>query len=575
MRLISHIAILLLFGVFAPVSFALHVELTSEVDDGLEENIHAHLSILTLPERCVPFTDFSDQIAEKIHEAGRALGYYDMRIRALEPKSDTQCNTWTLNIEQGQRTRISRVDIHIEGEGSQDPVLQRTLNQIPLKQGDALRHYIYESSKKALLNTALERGYMDFAFTEKRLEIDPDSHTAQIKLHANTGESYRFGKLVYDGQDVPEDMLMSILPFREGEQFTTPKLNTFNERLRQTGYFEHVVARPVRAKAQARHIPIEVVGSVKPRDIFSVGGGVSSDTGPRVKLSWERPWITDSGHSLSASLFVSRPSQSVSLNYKIPLSDPIDDYISVKTGLKQDNFNDTDSTIYTVSLQHHERFLDTSWKWVKFIRFDRESFIQAEEPEETTELLIPGVTFQRLRTRGGLFVTWGDKQLLTVEGANDDLLSEVDYASVHLQSKWIRSIHDHRFHFNVELGALSSSDFEQIPSSLRFFAGGDQSVRGFGYKELSPLDDEGDLTGGRFLYVGSIEYDFPVKDNWRVATFADVGNASNTAFESLASGVGVGAIWQSPVGPVRLYLARGNSQHETTWRIHFSMGPAL
>ncbi|WP_157884351.1 BamA/TamA family outer membrane protein, partial [Paraglaciecola hydrolytica] len=109
--------------------------------------------------------------------------------------------------------------------------------------------------------------------------------------------------------------------------------------------------------------------------------------------------------------------------------------------------------------------------------------------------------------------------------------------------------------------------------------GGDQSIRGFGYKKLSPyvLDENGEqqLTGGQYLAVGSVEYSYPFAENWRAAVFVDGGTSTNKFVGNIATGIGAGVNWLSPVGPVRIYVARGNSDYEARWQIHFSMGPAL
>ena len=161
------------------------------------------------------------------------------------------------------------------------------------------------------------------------------------------------------------------------------------------------------------------------------------------------------------------------------------------------------------------------------------------------------------------------------EGTSDKLLSDIDLARVTLQSKWLRSFGQSRLIFRTELGALATDNFTQVPSSLRFFAGGDQSVRGFGYQTLAPRNSEGELIGGRYLYTGSVEYAYPFADNWRLAMFIDAGNAGDEMFDNPATGYGLGIHWSTVVGPVRVYLARGENEIENTWRMHFSLGGAL
>ena len=114
-----------------------------------------------------------------------------------------------------------------------------------------------------------------------------------------------------------------------------------------------------------------------------------------------------------------------------------------------------------------------------------------------------------------------------------------------------------------------------MPSSLRFFAGGDQSIRGFGYQTISPVDETGQLTGARYLSVGSLEYAHPVAEKWRLASFVDTGTATNDYRDPLKVGSGFGVRWISPLGPIRFDLAFGVSETKIPWRLHFGLGAEL
>ena len=126
-----------------------------------------------------------------------------------------------------------------------------------------------------------------------------------------------------------------------------------------------------------------------------------------------------------------------------------------------------------------------------------------------------------------------------------------------------------------ELGYTEVTDVTELPASIRFFAGGDSSVRGFAYESLGPEDESGDVIGGRHLATGSLEVDHPITERWHLAAFTDAGNAFNTIneFEPRHS-AGLGVRWRSPLGPIRLDIARAIDEHRD-WRIHLSMGPDL
>ncbi|HAI23845.1 MAG TPA: outer membrane protein assembly factor, partial [Alcanivorax sp.] len=119
------------------------------------------------------------------------------------------------------------------------------------------------------------------------------------------------------------------------------------------------------------------------------------------------------------------------------------------------------------------------------------------------------------------------------------------------------------------------SDVTELPASIRFFAGGDASVRGFAYESLGPLDNDGEVIGGRHLLVGSLEYDHPISEQWSLAVFTDAGNAFNNFDDyEIRHSAGFGVRWRSPLGPIRVDFARGIEEGRE-WRLHLSMGPDL
>lgn len=107
------------------------------------------------------------------------------------------------------------------------------------------------------------------------------------------------------------------------------------------------------------------------------------------------------------------------------------------------------------------------------------------------------------------------------------------------------------------VGWIETNNFDKVPPDLRFFAGGDGSVRGYGYQKISPEDSSGKLTGASKLAVGSVEYQYNFTGNWWGATFIDSGEAVDDFKNSdFKTGAGVGIRWVSPVGPIKLDLAK-------------------
>jgi len=159
---------------------------------------------------------------------------------------------------------------------------------------------------------------------------------------------------------------------------------------------------------------------------------------------------------------------------------------------------------------------------------------------------------------------------------HDALFSDVGLFDMGIELRWIRGFGDrYRVLWRGEVGALFSSDFSSLPPSLRYFAGGDRSVRGYAYEALGPVDEFGDVIGGTKLLVTAIELDAAVRRSWRVALFADVGNALDSFEDPYEAGAGVGIRWRSPVGMVRLDGAFAVTRRGWPFRLHLNLGPEL
>ena len=542
----------------------------------LLDNISAHVGIINAPVACQLSVNYKATITKAVTKASQALGYYQTDILNLSlPPVD--CQNLLITLTQGPRVVIRQSSVVLSGAGDMDDELSKQVLTFPLKVGDPLEHDKYESGKRRLQSLAQKRGYFDAKFAKQQITVDSETNAAHLELELVTGERYKFGRLLMPENEKASTLIKAVTTFKTGDFYHARKLAEYNQNLKLTGYFQQVVARPLLKDAEEYMLPIEVIMTSKATDIFNVGGGFSTDTGPRGRFNWQRPWVNLSGHSLSSEVSISAPEQNASLKYRIPLVDPLNNYFSLQAGLKAENDNDTESETVSLAVQRHWGSVESIWNKIAFVRFEQENFKQGTEARQTTNLLLPGATLSRYRSRGGLDVNWGDNQQFTLEGASESVFSDINLVRINLQSKWLRSFAEHRFLMRAEFGAIVTNDFNQVPSSMRYFAGGDQSVRGFSYQSLSPLEDN-ELSGGRYLNVASVEYSFPVSPNWRMAIFADVGNASDEPLEELATGIGIGGSWLSPVGPLRVYIARGtpgNSELDSTWRLHFAMGPAL
>jgi translocation and assembly module TamA len=276
---------------------------------------------------------------------------------------------------------------------------------------------------------------------------------------------------------------------------------------------------------------------------------------------------------------VAQRRQSISGRYRIPLRDPLRTSLEFQLGAQQQDVADIDLQQFSAAVRHRHR-LTSGWQRVLSLRADWESF-RIDQQRRSTQLLLPGVSWSKTRSRGGLDPEWGDRQMLSIEATEKWLSSDIAIYRARVGSRWLRTLGErNRFLFRAELGAMTSDDFERVPPSLRFYAGGDQSIRGYQFQSLGPERD-GTVIGGSFLALAGLEYGYQITPRWRPAVFVDAGNALeelNDLNESRKIGVGTGLRWSSPIGPVRLDLAfpvDDDDEGIDNWRIHFSMGSDL
>ncbi|WP_342068295.1 autotransporter assembly complex protein TamA [Enterovibrio nigricans] len=543
------------------------------LDDGLKDNVEVYLDAISQNDRRIDFR-LQSRVTDEATKALQALGYFDPNITfSIEDQQSDTDATVVLNIDPGKPVIISDVDIQMLGGASSDPAFKTLLETAPQK-GDVLNQGQYDALKSSIQSLAVRRGYFDAEYSLAKLEVAPGLHKAFIRLHFDSGVRYRFGPTIYHNSQINEDRLDSMMAFKEGDPYLVSDLGAFNQALSNTGWFSSVLVEAGLDDLRDGRVPIAVSLDPAPRNQFETGIGYSTDTGPRVKIGWRKPWFNSRGHSLNTDLYVSKPKQTLESTYKIPLEDVEREYYQVQLGLENLDNNDTKSLEWTSSISRHWKY-DTGWQRSLYLRWLYSDYTQGAVSNESN-LILPGINFSRVRSRGGAMPYWGDKQSITFEAGDPALLSDIRLFRMIGQTAWIRSANDdNRFLFRANAGGVFTSEFERVPPSLRFFAGGDNSIRGYSYESISPKDNNGNLEGGSYMATGSLEYNYRVTGNWWAAVFTDAGDAWTTSDPEWKTSVGVGVRWESPVGPIRLDLAHGFENKDDDFMIHFSLGPEL
>ncbi len=325
-----------------------------------------------------------------------------------------------------------------------------------------------------------------------------------------------------------------------------------------------------------RNVRVQVEGPAAQQATFRVPQRLHSGEVLDHGLNWTRHWVNPQGHSYGAETELSAPRQNVGLYYDVPLDPPLTDKLRYVAGYQYEELADTDSLSRLLKLgpEWHSE-LPSGWQRVLSLKWQHEEYRLGDDSGLST-LLMPGVAYSYLRSDSRIDPSEGYRLQFELAAAKDGVLSDANLVHANAQLRGLTTLGKrHRFLGRVQLGGNWTDEYVNVPPSLRYFAGGDQSVRGYDYQSLSPTNSDGDRIGGRYQFAASAEYQYSIAERWRVATFVDQGNAFNSLdFPTLKSSVGVGLRWVSPVGPIRIDLAHP-LDGDTGVRLHFSMGPEL
>lgn len=544
-----------------------------------DTNVKAHLnSMAVISKKRVRF--YRREIRDTTAKALHAYGYYHPTIKVTLPdENDPKDFTVVVDVDAGKPLYIRNCVIEILGEGSNYKVFNEILKSSTLASYQILNHGLYEQVKNDLQKQAFSLGFFDGKFISSRILVYQDQNMADIELIYDTGKRYALGSVLADAET--QRLLKPVAPlkkFKDGDPFSTKVLNSYVNSLNQTGYFRSVDVRPVIENAQDFQVPVEVHLERRPNNVMRLGVGFSTDEGPRGLIEWDKPLLNERGDSFSSMAKISTVTQNAQMIYKIPRKNPNLDFYTINASQIHTDLNDTVSDLSHLSF-HYIANQTGRWRRDYFVKAEYENYEQASEDGSTTNIM-PGIRITRRESSGGFDPSLGYNFTIETFGAHE-AWSDLSFLQTNASYTGMFAPTDHtRFLFRVSQGVNFGPHSNVLPPSMRYFAGGDNSVRGFGYKAIAPKQDDGSgLKGGRFMTTGSIEFQFPIGiANSRAAVFLDAGlvtddYATNTE-DDLILGPGVGYRFMSPYGAVRVDFAVGiQHDEERNYRIHFAFGP--
>ena len=559
------------------LDLTVHIE---GVDGEVKKNVEAFLQIYqergNKAMRAARLRRLHSRATDEIRRALQPFGYYRVEVDAELARGKGEGAGWvaTYRIDPGEPVTVASVDYVLDGEAAFDIDFPQIFG---VTEGMALDHAKWEASKAELLFAAAERGYLDARLEHSRIVVDPELNTADIEVRFDSGPRYYFGPVRFRQDVLRPDYLQRFVGLKPGAPYDQNAVLRLQTTLFGTDYFSRVEMVPMveEADPETNAVPLEVHISPNKRDKYRGGLGFATDIGPRLTLDWTRRWVNRRGHRARAELVYAPKYQSILGEYWIPLKRPASENIRIKAEAYHE---ETDTRIDDVaSLDVAHSVQRRGWRRDIGVEFSYEDYDISDEQNDVNEL-VPYIELSRTVTDSPLYTARGYRLKFGLRGTVEYVGSTASYVSATASGKWVRAFGgDYRFLTRGDFGATWADSIDDVPGSRRVFAGGDQSIRGYGFEDLGPRDpDTGDVLGGRYLAVGSLELERRIKGNWSGAVFYDFGNAFDPDLDNeFKQSVGIGGRWRSPIGQIRLDLGVGIESDDTPLRFHLVIGPDL
>ncbi len=571
-RLLPIAAFLWVFVAY-PVQAGVRLE---GLEDALRANVLAHMRLDD--ESCdqdrVRIRHLFARSNNAIRSALRPFGYYDPIIRSELEEPEDGCWQATFHVDPGEPVLITATNIDVIGPGEDLPVFTRLLEEPGIDLGEQLQHDAYDSLRNRLLVAALEYGFFESELRSSAIRVNRAERSAEIELVLDTGPRYRFGELTFSEHILDERLLLRFVRFEEGAPFEHRRLRSLHNDLVRADYFSAVDVKAV-PRENGEPVADVVVTIEEGRRIrYGVGVGFGTDTGVVVRGDFVHRRLNRSGHRLELDTELSRVRQNATADYRIPGTRPQNDWYSIYGGVNREDTEAVERIAWKLGLREN-RFHSLTWSSTPFIELVVERFLQDGDWSQK-QSLVPGWGINFLTANAPARPTRGFRFRGEVAGATRAVVSDASFIRMHVSGKTILPFSERgRVLMRAETGWMETNNFDKVPPTWRFFAGGDRSVRGYDFQSLGPLDDEGRAIGGRAIVTGSVEGDWLFRERWSAALFVDAGNVGQgDLLDDLPWSLGAGVRWYSPVGPIRVDLAFPQTG-DGSFRLHVSMGPDL
>ncbi|WP_242111894.1 autotransporter assembly complex protein TamA [Luteimonas aquatica] len=574
------------------------------LDEAMTANVRGALSLEDAIGKEIPGRrlGYLVRVAEdETREALEPFGYYAPEIQVDRVRGDKGTDV-TITVKPGQPVRVRNSDIAILGAGGDDRYLKEDLAAFTPHQGDIFNHALYEASKTRITRRLAERGYFDADFNSRRVEVTRADHAADIDLVWTSGDRYNMGAVTFTQapkQIISESLLNKLIYWKEGQYYHQGRLDRLRKSLSALDYFSRIDIEPQPENATLgpegdKRVPVQVTLTPAKRSIYTAGLSYGTDSGAGIRLGVERRYLNQRGHKALAQVDWAQKRKTATLQYRIPAFAWLDGWYTISAQLADEQTDYIDSRrIEFVGSRSGQYNRNLNLVASMHLLRERWAYVTDDDGDAATPVqyryatfLYPSLRAEYVDVDDRLFPRRGIGGFVVLRTGLESLGSDASFGQLQARASWFKGLGErNRLIVRGEIGHTFTNALVDMPPSLRFYAGGDRSIRGYEYREVGPRIEKIEITGSgrerrvdsfaigaKNLLTGSVEFERYFTDTLGAAVFVDSGDAFDGTKPDWRTGVGVGARYKSPVGPIRFDIARGLNDPDSPFTIGLSIG---
>jgi translocation and assembly module TamA len=512
---------------------------------------------------------------QQVRDLTATAGYFSPVVRTDVRTVDGKKRV-TVSVDPGPQTTISSVTLSFNGPVlTEDPAQENaTRFAFSLHEGDPFSQGGWDDAKSASLRALQARRYVAAKITQSQARIDPRTHQAKLSVTFDSGPTFTMGKLEVVGTErYPAKIVDNVNPISVGAIYDVQRVAELQRQLQNTPYYASVAIDVGNDPAKPLETPVRVKVSEYPYNSIRGGVGYATDTGPQVQGNYSYLNTFGAAYPFTVSGRIDQIEQFGQIQLSMP---PGERAWTNSVLASYGTTNVSDTRIYSVragvQTTRTSQYLDYGYS---LFYYDDRLDQNAPVGPIIAHALVPAWTWTRRNTDDPLFPRSGN--LIHVEAgfAVKGALADQTFGRLYARAQQYFPVgKSDLVLIRAEFGGVfTSGGSSGIPASLLFRAGGSNSVRGYSYEGIGNNVD-GSVLPTKYLITASSEYQHWFTHDWGGAVFFDIGTATDTWGEKVFyPGVGFGARWRSPVGPVNVDLAYGIRNKE--FRPYLTLGIAF